>query len=77
MLEMWDTCQGKLTGNDTSPTDKSCYINNAERSWRSEEIQSLEFVQGVFGLAFVQYFLTMLPSMGQWAMYRHPGLQSS
>ena len=43
-------------------------VNKAKRSSGSEEhididteIQSLEFSQLVFGLALVQYFLTMLP----------------
>lgn len=43
-----------------------CYSQKAERSWRSEEDFDIrhgnsEFAQLVFGLALVQYFLTVFP----------------
>lgn len=36
------------------------------------ETQSLEFAQLVFGLALVQYFLTMLPSLCLGTVYLMP-----
>jgi hypothetical protein len=43
------------------PERRNCIAaNKAERSWTSDmEMQSLEFAQLIFGLALVQYFLTM------------------
>jgi len=44
------------------PKRKNCVaVNKAERSWTSDmEKHSLEFAQQIFGLALVQYFLTMM-----------------
>jgi hypothetical protein len=43
---------------------KNCVASNkAEWSWRFKEMQSLESAQLVFGLALVQYFLTVLSSL--------------
>ena len=73
MLEMpepWDTCQGEmLTGSGNSPRERSMLVHKDERNWISAltsdmEMQSLEFAQLVFDRVFVQYFLTMFPSLG-------------
>jgi hypothetical protein len=55
----------------SQPKRKNCVaVNKAERSWRLKSILtadikmlSLELVQVAFGLALVQYFVTMLPSI--------------
>ena len=41
---------------------KNCVaVNKAERSWTSDvKMQSLEFAQVTFGLALIQYFLTVM-----------------
>ena len=71
MPESWGTCQGELlTGSGTSPRERSVLqstklkgIGDLKSALTSDvEMQSLEFAQLVFGLALVQYFLTMLLS---------------
>ena len=73
MPESWDTCQGELlTGSGTSPRERSVLqstkevkgVGDLKSALTSDmEMQSLEFAQLVFGLALVQYFLSMLPSL--------------
>lgn len=75
MLEMpepWDTFWGKLLPeNGTSPRERSVLqstelkgVGDLKSVLTSDmEMQSLEFSQLGFGLALVQYFLTMLPSL--------------
>ena len=69
MPESLDTCQGELlTGSGTNPRDSSMLqltklkgVGNLKSALTSDtETQNLEFALLVFGLASVQYFLTML-----------------
>ena len=70
--EPWDSCQGKLlTDTGTSPRERSVLQSTKLKGvgdlksilTPDLEMQSVKFAQLVFGLALVQYFLTVLPSL--------------
>ena len=57
MPELWGAAKEASNQEWEQPKGKSCVAVNKDEEL---EMQSLEFAQLVFGLAFVQYFFTMM-----------------